>query len=100
MNQRIWDKFLTERDKAVFAAGAPRETLPTAAEAGLTVTDFRALTADFAHHNIEHQEEERRSAAEKRQHRVKYLIDHHIADESWRSILPPCPRGGRTWRER
>jgi hypothetical protein len=21
MNQRIWDKFLTERDKAVFAAG-------------------------------------------------------------------------------
>jgi CBS domain-containing protein len=69
------------------AAGAPRETLPTAAEAGLTVTDFRALTADFAHHNIEHQEEERRSAAEKRQHRVKDLIDHHIADESWRSIL-------------
>src|ERR1700726_4764657 len=44
---------------AAVAAGAPRETLPTAAEAGLTVTDFRALTADFEHHNIEHQEEER-----------------------------------------
>jgi hypothetical protein len=49
---------------AAMAAGTPRETLPTAAEAGLTVTDFRALTADFAHHNLEHQEEARRSAAE------------------------------------
>jgi CBS domain protein len=69
------------------AAGAPRETLPTAAEAGLTVTDFRALTADFAHHNVEHQEEARRSAAEQRHDRVNELIDHHVADESWRAIL-------------
>ena len=46
---------------AAMAAGTPRETLPTAAEAGLTVTDFRALTADFAHHNLEHQEEARAS---------------------------------------
>jgi hypothetical protein len=45
----------------------PRETLPTAAEAGLTVTDFHALATDFAHHNVEHQEEARRSAAEQRQ---------------------------------
>jgi hypothetical protein len=42
---------------AAMAAGTPRETLPTAAEAGLTLTDFRAPTADFAHHNLEHQEE-------------------------------------------
>jgi hypothetical protein len=44
--------------------GAPRETLPMAAEAGLRVTGFRALAADFEHHNVEHQEEARRSAAE------------------------------------
>ena len=61
---------------AAMVAGTPRKTLPTAAEAGLTVTDFRALTADFAHHNLEHQEEARRSAAEQRQHRVRDLIDH------------------------
>ena len=60
---------------AAMAAGTPRETLPTAAEAGLTVTDFRTLTADFAHHNLKHQEEARRSAAEQRQHRVRNLID-------------------------
>ena len=41
----------------------------------LTVTDFRTLTADFAHHNLKHQEEARRSAAEQRQHRVRNLID-------------------------
>jgi choline dehydrogenase-like flavoprotein len=62
---------------AAVAAGAPRETLPTAAEAGLTVTDFRALTADFAHHNVEHQEEARQSAAGQRHNRVRELIDHH-----------------------
>jgi hypothetical protein len=32
---------------AAMAAGTPRETLLTASEAGLTLTDFRALTADF-----------------------------------------------------
>jgi hypothetical protein len=72
---------------AAVAAGAPRETLPMAAEASLRVIDFRAPAADFEHHNVEHQEEARRSAAEQRHHRVKELIDHHVADESWRSIL-------------
>src|SRR5260370_20408910 len=72
---------------AAVAVGAPPETLPAAAETALTVTDFRALTADFEHHNVEHREEARRSAAEQRHHRVKELIDHHIADESCRSIL-------------
>ena len=66
---------------AAVAAGAPRDALPTAAEAGLTVTD-RAVD-----HNVEHQEEARRSAAEQRHHRVKELIDLHVTDESWRSIL-------------
>ena len=69
------------------AAGAPHEMLPTAAEAGPTVTDFRALVADFEHHDVEHQEAARRSAAEQRRDRVKEVIDHHIADESWRALL-------------
>jgi hypothetical protein len=34
-----------------------------------------------------HREEMRRSAAEQRHHSVKELIDHHVVDESWRSIL-------------
>jgi CBS domain-containing protein len=72
---------------AAVASGAPHEVLPAATEAGPTVTDFRALAADFEHHNVEHREEARRSAAEQRRDRVKDLIDHHIADESWRALL-------------
>ena len=41
------------------AAVAAGETLPTGAETGLTVTDFRTLAADFDHHDVEHQEEDR-----------------------------------------
>src|ERR1700730_3374142 len=59
------------------AASPPHETPPpTAAEAGVTVADFRALAADFEHHNVEHREETRRSAAEPRHHNVQELIDH------------------------
>jgi CBS domain-containing protein len=83
---RVIDTRFGHRNAAV-AVGAPRETLAKAAEASLTVTDFHTLAADFAHHNVERQEEARRSAAEQRQHRVKDLIDHHIGDESWRSTL-------------
>jgi CBS domain-containing protein len=72
---------------AAVAAGAAHEMPPTAAEPGVTVADFRALAADFEHHDVEHQEEVRRSAAEQRHDRVKELIDHHVADESWRSTL-------------
>jgi CBS domain-containing protein len=84
---RAIDARFGHKNAAVAAAEAPRETLPTAAEAGLTVTDFRALTADFEHHNVEHQEEARQSAAGQRHDRVRELIDHHVADESWRAIL-------------
>jgi hypothetical protein len=51
------------------------------------VTDFQALAADSEHHKVEDQQEARQSAAEQRHQRVKELIDHHIADESWRSLL-------------
>jgi len=83
---RAIDARFGHRNAAV-AVSAPPAPLPTVAEAALTVTDFHALATDFAHHNVEHQEEARRSAAEQRRHRVRDLIDHHIGDESWRSTL-------------
>ncbi|HTV45916.1 MAG TPA: CBS domain-containing protein [Stellaceae bacterium] len=67
------------------APAAPRSS--AVADAGLSSTDFRALAADFQHHNLEHQEEARRAAAEGRRQRVKDMIDHHIGDEGWRSLL-------------
>jgi hypothetical protein len=51
------------------------------------VADFRTLTADFEHHKIEHDEEARRAATEQRHCLIKELIEKHVADESWRSIL-------------
>ncbi|MBV8334747.1 MAG: CBS domain-containing protein [Alphaproteobacteria bacterium] len=55
--------------------------------AGLRVENFRRMVADFNRGEVQHREDARRSAAEQRQSEVKNLIDHHIADESWRSIL-------------
>jgi CBS domain-containing protein len=80
------DAHFRHKDNRVVAS-SPHETQPTAAEAGLTVTDFQALAADSEHHKVEDQQEARQSAAEQRHQRVKELIDHHIADESWRSLL-------------
>jgi CBS domain-containing protein len=69
------------------AASSSHQTPPTATEPGLTVADFRTLTADFEHHEIEHDEEARRVATEQHNRRVKELIEHHVTDENWRSIL-------------
>jgi len=69
------------------AAGATPKTAAPAPEAHLSATDFRTLAADFEHHKTERQQQAHRSEAERRHDRVKELIDHHVADESWRSIL-------------
>ncbi len=65
----------------------PRQPSPDSKKAGLTAADFRALDSDFQHHYLEHEQEARRLAAEQRHQRVIELIDHHIGDESWRSLL-------------
>ncbi len=54
---------------------------------GLRVDDFRALVADFAHHQAQHQDVERRALAEQRRQQAKELIEHHISDENWRTLL-------------
>jgi CBS domain-containing protein len=53
----------------------------------LRVDDFRALAADFAHHQAQDQDVERRALAEQRQQRAKELIEHHISDENWRTLV-------------
>ena len=69
------------------ASGTPRETPPATAGAALTVADFRALNTDFEHQKVEHRHDKRQSAAEQNHRRVRELIDHHIGEEDWRSIL-------------
>ena len=50
--------------------------------------DFRGLMADHGHKELrEHSQDLRRAAAQQRRDRVAELIDHHISDENWRSLL-------------
>ncbi len=69
------------------AAGLSPDKKPATAEPGPTVTDFHGLVADFEHHKADQHEAAHRSVAEERRHRVKELIDHHVADENWRLLL-------------
>jgi CBS domain-containing protein len=54
---------------------------------GLQVGDFRALAADFAHHQAQRRDAERHALAERRRQQAKELIDCHISDENWRALL-------------
>ena len=62
---------------------------PTAAADDLRVpaADFRGLVRDFERGEIRHHEDERRAAAERRQQAVAEMIDRHIDDEGWRTML-------------
>jgi CBS domain-containing protein len=80
------------RDAA--ARSAPSGTPPTAAEApaapaetGVSADDFRGLADDFEHHEAERQQQQRRAVEAQRRGRVKELIDEHIRDDNWRTML-------------
>jgi CBS domain-containing protein len=63
------------------------EPLPASDNAEPTASDFRGLVADHEHSKLEHLQEHRSAAAEQRKHRVAELIDLHISDDNWRSLL-------------
>jgi CBS domain-containing protein/uncharacterized membrane protein len=61
---------------------------PAAAEdVRVPVDDFRALVKDFEREATQHHAEERDAAAEQRRQAVAEMVDHHIDDESWRTML-------------
>jgi hypothetical protein len=65
----------------------PVEPLLEPDDAEPTASDFRGLVADHEHNKLGHQQEGQRAAAEQRKHRVAELIDLHISDDNWRSLL-------------
>lgn len=64
----------------------PAAPPPVAAE-GLKAEDFRHLVTDFHHEEARHQDEARRAAADQRRRQAKELIDRHVSDENWRTLL-------------
>jgi len=74
--------FLHREDAAAAAPAAP----PLDA-AGLKADDFRSLVAESKHEVSQRHAAERRAAAAQRRGEVKALIEHHVADGNWQSIL-------------
>lgn len=71
---------------------APPTTRPAAAaperdESALVADNFRHLVEDFHSGETQHQEQTRRAAAQHRRQQAKDLINAHMFDESWRSML-------------
>jgi CBS domain-containing protein len=66
---------------------APLAPPRTAGDPALTASDFRGLMVDHEHRKLEHSQQLRREAVEKRREQVAELIDLHISDEKWRSLL-------------
>jgi CBS domain-containing protein len=71
------------------AAAEHEPAKPPAAAEDISVPaeDFRGLVKDFERGEIQHHEEERRAAAERRQQAAAEMIDHHIDDAGWRTML-------------
>src|ERR1700722_16209102 len=65
----------------------PHAPPPASDDAALTASDFRGRMADHEHQKLEQSQELLRAAAEQRKDRVAELIDHHISDDNWRSLL-------------
>ena len=53
----------------------------------VNATQLRELVADFSQSEAAKRDAERRKMAQKRRDKVKELIDHHVPDESWASLL-------------
>jgi len=56
-------------------------------EDGLSVTDFQGLLSDFEEKKREKHEAIRQAAVKQRQERVTAMIDRHVSDDGWRSLL-------------
>lgn len=70
------------------------EVVPASARDGekpkhdqLTVEDFRQLETDFHSGEVQHKDDIRRAAAKQRQQRTAQLIDAHVFDDAWRTML-------------
>ncbi|MGE5270201.1 MAG: CBS domain-containing protein [Thiohalocapsa sp.] len=63
------------------------EAAGAVAEGGLNVADFRSLMVDFEHHKAEEAVAARQAARERRRRKVEQLIDEHVRDAKWNSLM-------------
>ena len=70
----------------------PDDTMPT-------VSDFRSLVTDHDHKEVERRQDLRRAVVEQRQARVAALVDHHVTDESWHSLVHRAQQSAESGEE-
>src|SRR5215472_4864627 len=70
----------------------PLSEAPAQADEGPMAAEFRRLMADHESHEAEHRQEQRRAAAEEHRRKAAELIDHHVSDERWRSLMHEARR--------
>lgn len=58
-----------------------------AAAGEFSAEGFRNLTLGFQHERIERQRAQAQVAAEERSRRMRELIDHHVGDSNWQTLL-------------
>lgn len=81
-------KAAAEHRPAAHAAGEDSAPGSSAAEGGEFSADgFRNLTQAFQQERVERRRTEARAAAEERSHRMQELIDHHIGEGKWQTLL-------------
>ncbi len=69
---------------------SPREAMAPSAPprpAGVKVGDFRTLVADHDTREARQRDEARRVAVQRRSENIKGMIDRHIGNEAWQSLL-------------
>jgi CBS domain-containing protein len=64
-----------------------------------TVSDFRSLVTDHDHKEAKHRQDLRRAVVEQRQARVAALVDQHITDENWRSLVHRAQQSAESGEE-
>jgi CBS domain-containing protein len=88
-------RFLHRQDHAK-PAGPPA---PQMDDTTPTVSDFRSLVTDHDHKEVEHRQDLRRAVTEQRQARVAALVDQHITDENWHSLVHRARRSAESGEE-
>lgn len=84
----IDEHFVHRRRPASSAHPQPDDQADPETDAGsLSVSDFRGLVADFERSKRERRENVRRAAVTQRKRKVAQLIDQHMSDDSWRSLV-------------
>jgi CBS domain-containing protein len=69
------------------ATARPASAVAPPGEIGFDAGNFRGLVADFAQREAQDQNAARQAAIEQRRQETKELIDRHISDGDWRSLL-------------